>query len=183
MIIASDALTQVGSISVFVSEGVPIIFFDRDKYSVGINCFPKFEKTFEVDGAVLNKNIMTATATGVQASSSTMQISLTSDISVGDQLTLDSGSITIGAKISKVLVSLKVDSLGATAGTHSIWIYKNNTSVASANLTLQNSASVETLVIPPTLVSVQENDTLSVYIGGYASNNFISASLTVEAVQ
>lgn len=33
-----------------VSEGTPLLFIDRKKYSVGINCLPKGEKTFEING-------------------------------------------------------------------------------------------------------------------------------------
>ena len=33
-----------------VGEGTPLLFIDRKKYSVGINCFPKREKTLEING-------------------------------------------------------------------------------------------------------------------------------------
>lgn len=33
-----------------VGVGIPLLFIDRKKYSVGINCFPKGEKTFEING-------------------------------------------------------------------------------------------------------------------------------------
>ena len=34
----------------FIEKGIPIIFFDRLKYSVGVNCFPKGQNSFEVSG-------------------------------------------------------------------------------------------------------------------------------------
>ena len=36
--------------NLFLSRGMPIIYFDRIKSSVGINCFPKDSDSFEVDG-------------------------------------------------------------------------------------------------------------------------------------
>ena len=33
-----------------ISRGMPIIYFDRKKSSVGVNCFPQKEKSFEVNG-------------------------------------------------------------------------------------------------------------------------------------
>ena len=33
-----------------VDKGIPIIFFDRGKRSVGVNCFPENDESFEVDG-------------------------------------------------------------------------------------------------------------------------------------
>lgn len=34
----------------FLSRGIPIIYFDRLRSSVGVNCFPSRDKSFEVDG-------------------------------------------------------------------------------------------------------------------------------------
>ena len=39
-----------------VGEGIPLLFIDRKKYSVGINCFPSGEKTLEINGAKVRKN-------------------------------------------------------------------------------------------------------------------------------
>lgn len=45
-----DSLGGTTSYSLWISRGMPIIYFDRLKSSVGINCFPKKEKSLEVNG-------------------------------------------------------------------------------------------------------------------------------------
>lgn len=40
-----------------VDKGIPIIFFDRSKRSVGVNCFPENDESFEVDGVDILKAI------------------------------------------------------------------------------------------------------------------------------
>ena len=37
-----------------VDKGIPIIFFDREKRSVGINCFPQYDESFESYGLVID---------------------------------------------------------------------------------------------------------------------------------
>lgn len=170
---------QATTYTVLLPKGVPVIFFDKNLSSVGVNCFPVFEKTFEVDGAVLNRNVITASVTAVTPSStSTQKISLTDSTEVGDQLTLANGSVTIGSKITKVLASLLLTWVGATTNTVYAYIYKNSSSVATAagyRAGLQDS-----LVIPPKLLEVQSGDTISVYVSG--TTTIISAELTVEAM-
>lgn len=39
-----------------VGKGIPLLFIDRKKYSVGINCFPSGEKTLEINGAKVRRN-------------------------------------------------------------------------------------------------------------------------------
>ena len=39
-----------------VGEGIPLLFIDRKKYSVGINCFPSGERTLEINGARVRRN-------------------------------------------------------------------------------------------------------------------------------
>ena len=50
-------LTDIFNVSVeynaFLSRGVPIIYFDRLKSSVGINCFPQGNNSFEVNGLTI----------------------------------------------------------------------------------------------------------------------------------
>ena len=45
-----DSLNGTTTYSFLVSRGMPIIYFDRLKSSVGVNCFPKKEKSLEVNG-------------------------------------------------------------------------------------------------------------------------------------
>ena len=167
---------------VYLSKGMPIIFFDKDKYSVGINCFPSHDETLEVDGAVMNRNVMTATASTQTSSTSNQQISVAAGEMVGDQLTIDSGSVKIGSKLSKVLVSVNVNALSVSAGNHGVTIKKGNTTVAYAYRTMAATANSESISIAPVLVSVAANDTLSVYVSGYASTEYVSVQLTVEGM-
>lgn len=46
----TDLLGGSVTYSMYVSRGMPIIYFDRIKSSVGINCFPQNNKSFEVNG-------------------------------------------------------------------------------------------------------------------------------------
>lgn len=53
----TDSLGGTASYNMFLSRGMPIIYFDRIKSSVGINCFPANAKSLEIDGEVyLNSN-------------------------------------------------------------------------------------------------------------------------------
>ena len=45
-----DSLGGTMSYTLQVSRGMPIIYFDRLKSSVGVNCFPQKEKSLEVNG-------------------------------------------------------------------------------------------------------------------------------------
>lgn len=108
---------------VYLPKGTPIIFFDKDKYSMGVNCFPEYSETLEVDGAVMNRNVITASVSSAHTSgTSTQKLTLTADASVGDQLTIDNGGVKIGAKIKAVLVSANVTTLSASAGSHGVTI-------------------------------------------------------------
>lgn len=168
---------------VYLSKGMPIIFFDKDKYSVGINCFPSHDETLEVDGAVLNRNVMTAIASAAHTSgTSSQQITLTAGETVGDQLTIDSGGVKIGSKVSKVLVSVNVNSLSVSAGNHGVTIKNGAASVAYAYRTMTATPNSESISIAPVLLSVAANDTLSVYVSGYASTEYVSVQFTVEAM-
>lgn len=46
----TDSLGGTTTYSMLVSRGMPIIYFDRLKSSVGVNCFPQKEKSLEVNG-------------------------------------------------------------------------------------------------------------------------------------
>lgn len=43
--------------NVILERGMPITYFDRKKNSMGINCFPKYEESVELNGKVLNGSI------------------------------------------------------------------------------------------------------------------------------
>lgn len=182
-IAAIDSFGSLSSISVFVNKGTPLIFFDKDKYSVGINCFPAQDSTLEIDGAVMNRNVMTATASAAQTTgTSSQKINVAAGETVGDQLTILNGGVKIGSKVSKVLVSANVHTLSPAAGNHSVTIKKGTTAVAYGYRTMAATANSESISIAPVLLSVAANDTLSVYVSGYASTEYVSVQFTVEAM-
>lgn len=53
-----DSLGGTASYNLYISRGMPIIYFDRIKSSVGINCFPSGNKTLEINGQPLNDFII-----------------------------------------------------------------------------------------------------------------------------
>lgn len=53
-VITTDSLGTSVSYVLFVDKGIPLIFFDKNKNSVGINCFPVNDESFEVNGVVLS---------------------------------------------------------------------------------------------------------------------------------
>lgn len=53
-IVTTDALGTSVSYVLYVDKGIPIVFFDKDKNSVGINCFPREDESLEVGGLIVN---------------------------------------------------------------------------------------------------------------------------------
>lgn len=53
-VIVADKLNTV-TYNLYVEKGQPIIFFDRQKSSVGVNCFPCNEESFEISGKDIYK--------------------------------------------------------------------------------------------------------------------------------
>lgn len=51
-VLVSDKLKTVSYV-LYIEKGQPIIFFDREKSSVGVNCFPSKNNSFEVDGKTI----------------------------------------------------------------------------------------------------------------------------------
>ena len=172
-----DSLGGTTTYSVYISRGMPIIYFDRLKSSVGINCFPKEEQSLEVNGVNMEKNVMTAyldaNVTNLAVSTYT-KIPLDDSNSVGSKLTLQSdGGIKIGANISKILVSGRASIQGsATTGRRHLRImknsYTNNNTLAWSQDDFGASVT-EDIVITPTLADVQEGDV--VYMWYYVPNS------------
>ena len=52
-IIATDSLGSSVNYVLFVDKGIPLFFVDKDKNSIGINCFPKNDKSLEVNGFIV----------------------------------------------------------------------------------------------------------------------------------
>ena len=156
---------------------MPIIYFDRLKSSVGINCFPKEEQSLEVNGVSVEKNVMTASLTANVtnlAVSTYTKVPLDDSDGVGSKLTLQSdGGIKIGANVSKILVSARASIVGsATTGRRHLRVmknsYTNNNTIAWSQDDFGASVT-EDIVITPTVGDVQEGDV--VYLWYYVPNS------------
>lgn len=198
VITLEDSLGGTTSYSVYLSRGMPIIYFDRLKSSVGINCFPKDEGSLEVNGVNLERNAMTlslgSNLTSLSVNTYT-KIPLNLSNSVGSKLTAtNDGGIKIGANVSKILVSGRASIQGAsTTGRRHIRIMKNSYTNDNTLAWSQDdfAASVtEDIVITPTVASVTTNDI--VYMWYYVPNSSDSlggnaygcrTSMTVEVLE
>lgn len=196
-IIVSDRLGGSTTYNLTVPLGMPIIYFDRLKNSVGINCFPQDNKSFEVNGNSLIKSVMTAylnAAITNLAVSTYTKVPLNDAISVGDKLTLTSdGGIQVGAGVSYVKVSgiLSYNGVGSDGAKHVRIMknsYTNNNTLAWAyNYMLAGDPC--NVTIPPMLAPVTAGDVIYLWyhttnstdtIGGNTYGN--RTSLTVETV-
>lgn len=172
-----DSLGGTTTYSVYISRGMPIIYFDRLKSSVGINCFPKDEGSLEVNGVNLERNAMTLSLgdnlTNLSVSTYT-KIPLNLSNTVGSKLTAtNDGGIKIGANVSKILVSGRASIQGSsTTGRRHIRImknsYTNNNTLAWSQDDFAASVT-EDIVITPTVASVSPNDVI--YMWYYVPNS------------
>lgn len=193
----TDRFGLVTSYNLYVSRGMPIIYFDRQNNSVGINCFPQDEDSLEVNGINLTKNIMTRSLSAAMtdlAVNTYTAIPFDLSNSVGSKLTaVSGGGIQIGANVSKVLVSgmCSYDAINSTGSRH-VRIIKNNYSADNTlawswqTLVQGNPAQVE---VPPILADVTEGDIIYMlyYTGNSADkiggNTYgCRTSMTVEVV-
>jgi hypothetical protein len=177
-----------------LGRGMPIMFIDRKLSSVGFNCFPKDERSVEVNGISLTNNIMTAwlheTITNLVVDTYTT-VPLTNSNSIGNKLTFTpDGGIKIGGGVNYVKVSaiLAFNQIQSNAARH-IRITKighdsNSTLGWAYNNMVQGDS--QTIAIPPMLAPVQEGDVI--YLRYYTPNSNDSigsgnrTSLTVETV-
>lgn len=183
--------------NVGISRGMPIIYFDRLKSSVGINCFPQDDESLEVDGFNVARSIMTrslsANVTNLVASTYT-KVPLDLSNSVGGKLTAtNDGGIQVGSGVTKILVSARASIQGsATTGRRHLRVmknsYTNNNTIAWSQDDFGASVT-EDIVITPTLGDVSEGDVI--YLWYYVPNtadtlggNTYGArtSMTVEVV-
>lgn len=180
-----------------LSRGMPIIYFDRIKSSTGFNCFPRGEKTVEVNGVNVLRSVMTrslSTAMTGLAVNTYTKILFDLSNSVGNGLSATSdGGIKIGAGVSKVLISalLSYDTITSTGSRH-IRIIKNtytsNNTLAWSWQTMVTSQPTNVEILP-ILADVTENDVLyALYYTGSSDDKIggntygCRTSLTVEVV-
>lgn len=153
--------------NVHISRGMPIIYFDRLKSSVGVNCFPKNEKSLEVNGVNVERSVMTRSLsdaiTNLTVNTYTI-IPLDLTNVAGSKLTVtNDGGIKIGSNISKVLVSGRMFITAESQANRHIRIVKNSYSADNTIGWMQlnmDASERNTLIIPPILADVQENDVI-----------------------
>lgn len=176
-VIITDTLGGSTTYNLVLSRGTPIIFFDRLRSSVGINCFPKEDNSLEVNGHNVSRSVMTRSLSAEISSLTTdsyTAIELNTSKSAGTKLTAtNDGGIQIGENVSKVLVSgcITFSAVGSS-GTRHARIVKNtvtagNSVAWTAKYLVQGQFDV--LTIPPILADVQEGDVL--YLDYYTSDS------------
>lgn len=62
-VIVSDLIGST-TYNLFVDKGIPIVYFDRLLSSMGVNCFPKYDNSFEVNGVSLGDKVLYNSANG-----------------------------------------------------------------------------------------------------------------------
>nr|DAR06676.1 MAG TPA: protein of unknown function DUF859 [Caudoviricetes sp.] len=62
-VIISDKLAST-SYNLFIDKGIPIVYFDRLLSSMGVNCFPKYDNSFEANGVSLSGKVLYNSANG-----------------------------------------------------------------------------------------------------------------------
>ena len=194
----TDLLNGTATYTVYVPKGMPVVFLDKDRGSVGINCFPKDSGTVEIGGVSAIRSIMTrslsADLSNPTASSETV-VPLDLSLSSGGKLTVtNDGGIKIGANVTKIAVSGEIFyKTVSAAGYRKAVIVKNSFSSANTlafSCLYFTSGHQGTVAIPPRLVSVQENDVIyllyytgsaSDAVGGNAYDG--QTSLTVQTIE
>ena len=95
-----DSLGGTASYTAYISRGMPIIYFDRLKSSVGINCFPQNEKSLEINGSPLADFIIETGTSGIW----TYRKYKSGMVELFGQASVDSASITWNTYLSTGLV-------------------------------------------------------------------------------
>ncbi len=193
----TDRFGGTTTYNLIIPLGMPIIYFDRLKNSVGVNCFPNDNKSLELNGVNLVKSMATAylsaALTNLAESTYTI-VPLDGIISTGEKLTLtNDGGIQIGAGVSFVKISaiLGYNQVQTDASRHIRIMknsYNNNNTLAWAyNYML--TGDPQTIVIPPMLAPVTQGDIIYLWYHTPASNDKIGGnaygnrtSLTVETI-
>ena len=96
----TDSLGATASYTAYISRGMPIIYFDRLKSSVGINCFPQNEKSLEINGEPLDDYIVEQGTSGIWS----YQKYKSGIVTLDGSYEIDSSNITWNAYMSTGLV-------------------------------------------------------------------------------
>lgn len=62
-VIVSDLIGST-TYNLFVDKGIPIVYFDRLLSSMGVNCFPKYDNSFEANGVCISGKVLYNSANG-----------------------------------------------------------------------------------------------------------------------
>lgn len=92
----TDSLGATASYTAYISRGMPIIYFDRLKSSVGINCFPQNDNSLEINGELLDDFIVDQGTSGIW----TYEKYASGDCECWGQYEINSSSITWNAYLS-----------------------------------------------------------------------------------
>ena len=195
-IIIVDAFGGTTTYNQTITRGMPLIFFDRLRMAVGINCFPEMDESLFLNGVNINRDIMTAKLTAnisdITATAFTT-FALNDSVEVGNRLSLVNGGIKIGAGVSKIKVDAKMQiHTGSSASTRYFVIVKNSYQSDNSNtitwvVAMMDGSIYGELAIPPTLYEVSENDVIYLvyYLrtGDTIQGGSGQTYLTVEAVE
>lgn len=92
----TDSLGATSTYTAYISRGMPIIYFDKLKSSVGINCFPQNDNSLEINGELLDDFIVDQGTSGIW----TYEKYASGDCECWGQYEINSSSITWNAYLS-----------------------------------------------------------------------------------
>jgi len=189
-----------------LDKGMPIIYFDRLKRSVGVNCFPNDDESLELQyeeeqynvGELLSKiekNIITVgltanTNVSIRATWTHYPLALNDlDASLGSKLTFNSSThrITVGDGVSYVKVNAFSLFRGVT-GSIEMNIRHNGTTIGSTAVQTSNTSAFWNGAITDILVPVSSGDYFDISFRASATGTVVvggvgNTKLTVEVVQ
>lgn len=168
-----DSLSSWVTYTGFLGKGIPIIFFDTQKLSVGINCFPKYSRSLEVDGIIIDKSAVTLKGDQYASGSRDMKVPFNTNKTFGNRLSVYNGGIKIGNGITRVLISFHA--FMEAYDTNEFRVVKNSFSQANTLIDQESSFAGEDasshnyyeVNAMPQLVEVQEGDVLYLYVTDY----------------
>ena len=189
-----DDLTGAGQrFNYVLSKGLPIIYFDKARSSVGVNCFPKEDDSLEVNGYNVSRREITLLTTWETTVGTAGSIQ---PIDFGDykfthprKFKMRNDGVEIGENMSLVKVSGTLNiKPQASGGQRQLVIYKNSTSNIIAKTVIATSpvSYFITMSLTPILVEVQQGDILYMGVQSVAAADAIEADytyFTVEAVE
>lgn len=188
-----DLTEAYQTVNYVLSKGLPIIYFDKARSSVGVNCFPKEDDSLEVNGYNVSRREITLFTTienTVGTAGSIQPIDFgTYKMSHPYKFRYVNDGVEIGENMSLVKVSGTLNiKPQASGGQRQLVIYKNSTSniIAKTVIATSPSSLFITMSLTPILVEVQQGDILYMGVQSVSASDAIEADytyMTVEAVE